>query len=151
MRTGKEIIFDFLEGIRKDTIDDLHAKNMSQGDLGLKTQATDDSGQLSGNHYWYFLVHGRKPGKMPPIDSILGWLEKKGITADIPQRSLAFLIARKIGRLGTDIYLGLRPALALPQIIEVREKEFKGDIREHFREQFKQQIGDQLKKIFQPA
>jgi hypothetical protein len=148
MKSGKHIIVDFLEGIRRDSIEDLHAKNISQGDLGLKTKAEDDGGELSGNHYWYFLVNGRKPGKRPPIDSILGWLQKKGITADIPLRSLAFLIARKIGKLGTDIYLGRRPGLALPQIIEVRTKDFRKDLREHYREEIKKEVGDQLRKIF---
>lgn len=151
MKSGKHLIATLLEGIRQDTIADLRAKNMSQGDLGLKTKADEDSGELSGNHYWYYLVNGRRPGKQPPIDSILGWLEKKGITADIPMRSLAFLIARKIGRMGTDIFLGRRPALALPEIIETREKDFRKDLREHFREQIKEQIGDQLKRIFAPA
>jgi hypothetical protein len=82
------------------------------------------SGELYAKHYWYSLVHGRKPGKMPPIDSILDWLTNKGITADISLRSLAFLIARKIGRVGTDIYLGKRPGLALDEIIAKRQEEF---------------------------
>ena len=148
MKSPKDLIITLLEGIRTDAISDLQSKNISQGDLGMKTQADDDSGQLSGNHYWYFLVNGRKPGKQPPMESILGWLEKKGITADIPQRSLAFLIARKIGKLGTDIYLGKRPGLALPEIIETREKDFRKDLREHFREQIKEQIGLSLKQLF---
>jgi hypothetical protein len=148
MKGGKQIIVDFLEGIRRDSIEDLHDKNISQGDLGMKTRADDDGGDLSGLHYWYFLVNGRRPGKRPPIDSILGWLEKKGITADIPLRSLAFLIARKIGRLGTDIFLGKRPGLALPQIIELRTKDFRKDMREHFREEIKKEIGGQLRQIF---
>ena len=151
MKSAKHIIFDFLESIRRDSIEDLHQKQISDGDLGLKTQAEDEAGDLSGLHYWYFLVNGRKPGKQPPIDTILGWLQKKGITADISQRSLAFLIARKIGRLGTDIYLGIRPGLALPEIIETRSKDFRKDLREHFREQIKEQIGDQLRQIFKPA
>lgn len=148
MKSTKEILFEFLDGVRRDAVDDLHTKNISQGDLGMKASSEEDAGQLSGQHYWYYLVYGRKPGKQPPIDSILGWLEKKGITADIPQRSLAFLIARKIGRFGTDIYLGKRPGLALPEIFETREKDFRKDLREHYRDKIKDEIGSQLKAIF---
>ncbi len=148
MKTTKQIIFDFLEGIRTDAVNDLRAKNISQGDIGMETKADQTSGELSGNHYWYYLVHGRKPGKQPPIDSILGWLQKKGITSDIPERSLAFLIARKIGKLGTDIYLGRRPGLALPEIVEKREKEFDDEIDKHFREKYLNDFEKSLKTLF---
>lgn len=151
MKPTKQIIFDFLEGIRTDAVSDLQGKNISQGDIGMQTQAEADGGELSGNHYWYYLVYGRRPGKQPPIDSILGWLQKKGITSDIPERSLAFLIARKIGRLGTDIYLGKRPGLALPEIIQKREKEFNDQIDEHFREKYLNDFEKSLKTLFTTA
>lgn len=148
VKGDKEIILKFLDGIRTDSIEDLHAKNISQGDLGMKTRADEDSGDLSALQHWYYAVNGRRPGKQPPIDTIQSWLEKKGINADIPQRSLAFLVARKIGKMGTDIFTGKRPGLALPQIIETRSKEFRKDMREHFREQVKEQVGGQLRKLF---
>lgn len=40
---------------------------------------------------------GRKPGKMPPVESILLWVRRK-LGGD---RSVAFLVARSIGRKGT--------------------------------------------------
>jgi len=46
--------------------------------------------------------HGRKPGKMPSIDAIQYWVERKGIANDGEDpRQVAFLIARAIGRRGT--------------------------------------------------
>lgn len=51
------------------------------------------------------LETGRKPGKMPPRDPILKWIQTRGVQpTDISQESLAFLIARKIGREGTQVY-----------------------------------------------
>ena len=45
---------------------------------------------------------GRLPGKQPPIDAIELWVRRKlGISGN-EARSVAFLIARKIGREGTE-------------------------------------------------
>lgn len=53
--------------------------------------------------YWFFADQGRKPGKQPPIKSMLQYIKAKGITPDgnTTKEQLAFLFARKIGRDGT--------------------------------------------------
>ncbi len=56
-------------------------------------------------NYILTLETGRKPGKMPPTEPIKQWIEQRGIQPpDISQDSLAFLIARKIGREGSLVY-----------------------------------------------
>lgn len=78
--------------------------------------------------YWRYVDEGRKPGKQPPIEPIMKWISQKGIplspisktrnkkirslknrtvrkgfrqrSKTSLARSLAFLIARKIGRKG---------------------------------------------------
>ena len=118
--SDKELIHKFIEGLRTDIIQDLSDKSISDGDLNMANKSEEESGELVGDAHYYYLVHGRKPGKQPPMDNILSWLEKKGIEPqDISVKSLAFLIARKIGRVGTDIFIRKRPALALDQIIEI--------------------------------
>lgn len=59
--------------------------------------------------YWKYIEYGRRPGKFPPIDDILNWITVKPIMArendlgKVPsERSLAFLIARKIAREGIE-------------------------------------------------
>lgn len=52
--------------------------------------------------YWLWVEKGRGPGKQPPLEKIEGWVESTGIATNISVRSLAFLIARKIGREGTE-------------------------------------------------
>lgn len=59
--------------------------------------------------YWKYVEYGRRPGKYPPPDAILRWVQikpviprpdKRGI---IPSdRSLAFLIGRKIAKEGIE-------------------------------------------------
>lgn len=59
--------------------------------------------------YWYYVENGRKAGKMPPLPKIEEWIyikpvdirpDERGRTPSV--RSLAYLIARKIGREGTS-------------------------------------------------
>lgn len=59
--------------------------------------------------YWIYVENGRGPGKFPPIDKILDWIRIKPIRPYSDSRgrlpteeSLAFLIARKISREGTE-------------------------------------------------
>ena len=49
------------------------------------------------------LDKGRRPGKRPPIEAIIPWVGAKlGIPPGPRRRSVAFLIARKIGASGTE-------------------------------------------------
>lgn len=74
----------------------------------LEVIQTGDSVKLIGEHYTYYLVNGRKAGKFPPIAEIKKWIINKGIVnkikGDISISSLAFLIARKIAREGTEYF-----------------------------------------------
>ena len=58
---------------------------------------------------------GRKPGPMPPVQPIIDWIRARGIEPRDPsirtQRGLAFAIARKISRDGTEAQPFMRPAL----------------------------------------
>lgn len=81
--------------------------------------------ELEMLEYWKWVDQGRRPGKQPPPQTILDWVKQKPITVqtgdthiiksgpnrgkplklravpeDKKQRSLAFLIGRKIGRFG---------------------------------------------------
>lgn len=58
----------------------------------------------SSQDYFTVLETGRKPGKQPPLDPIQKWVQAKGIATDISTRSLAYLIARKIGKEGSLLY-----------------------------------------------
>jgi hypothetical protein len=63
--------------------------------------------QIWAQDYTEQLVDGRKPGSFPNISAIEKWIVDKGLTPlenDITISSLAFLIARKIAREGTEYF-----------------------------------------------
>lgn len=61
---------------------------------------------IRGEDYIYYLENGRKPGKRPPKDVILKWIDDKGIVPrdGISKDSLAFLIGRRMAKEGSTIY-----------------------------------------------
>ncbi len=72
--------------------------------------------------HFKYLVFGRPPGKQPPTDVIEKWLRRAGIRPEnnrdskgrfikLNYRSLAFIIARKIGEEGSMIYRGDKPGI----------------------------------------
>lgn len=57
--------------------------------------------------YWKYVEHGRRPGKRPPMDAILKWVQIKPViprpmaNGKLPtERQLSFLISRIIGEKG---------------------------------------------------
>lgn len=102
------VVTDILTGFAERTIAGIRSKipnvtgKMSQS-LGYKI---DESGLtiFSTEKYFTVLETGRGPGKRPPISDIEDWVKNKPIASDINPRSLAFLIARKIGEEGSLLY-----------------------------------------------
>lgn len=64
---------------------------------------------LNLQDYWYYVEHGRNPGKFPPVDKILEWIDIKPIlpypdkNGKLPTpNQLAYLIGRKIANEGIE-------------------------------------------------
>lgn len=74
----------------------------------LERSSTDTNAKIIGEDYTNQLVSGRRPGAFPPVESIKKWVVDKGIVNNIKGNisisSLAFLIARKIAREGTNYF-----------------------------------------------
>lgn len=64
---------------------------------------------LDSPEYTRFMLYGRGPGKMPPIEPIAGWCAKQGI--DISPWAIAKSIAKK-GTKGNDFLSPVVPTLA---------------------------------------
>lgn len=62
--------------------------------------------------YAWFVIHGRKPGKMPPVNALLPWVMKRTGIQGMRARSVAFLIARRIGKRGTKPHDIITPVVA---------------------------------------
>ena len=107
MATTTEILNKEFELLKNDLIQQYDASGMrSSGKFadGLEVEAGVNTVKLTGDKYAEQLEYGRKSGKRPPIDAIKQWIVDKGIVnnikGNISVSSLAFLIARKIGKQG---------------------------------------------------
>lgn len=116
----------FLNDARLAYIDDQQNKGIRAS--GRSADSTfiefdESGGQVMGSGYFKFQFVGRGPGGFPPIEDILTWIRTKNIQSEISENSLAYLIARKIARQGTDIYQGKRPGLSLESKLADLRKE----------------------------
>lgn len=132
-QTQTEAVAKFLKRISDAYVRDQDAKGIrasGRSAASLRTVTEPAGGRLFGKGYFHFQKVGRRPGRFPPIDAILNWIHEKGISSDIPEKSLAFLIARKIARAGTQIFQGRRPALNVQDDILEARKELVKEIAE---------------------
>lgn len=108
--TPHEILSEEMDLIRLDLIQkhiDLGMKASGQWVDTIEAITVRLSGSIWAQHYTEQLVDGRRPGKFPPISAIEQWIIDKGIKPideKISTSSLAFLIARKISREGTEYF-----------------------------------------------
>jgi len=108
MTTTEDILEKELELLKEDLIEAYDAKGMRASGAwaeALEVEVTLNTGKITGLKYSQQLEYGRRAGGFPPIDIIEQWIEDKGIKAiddNITNRTLAFLIARKIARVGWD-------------------------------------------------
>lgn len=113
--TIKDQISLWLGDLQDDMVkkyDELGFRASGQWAASLENDVTEKDGNykatIQGANYTYWMEHGRKSGKFPPINAIRQWIDDKGIVAKgISRNSLAFLIARKIANEGTKIRPGI--------------------------------------------
>lgn len=82
---------------------------------------------ISLEDYWWYVEHGRKAGKMPPIQPIIEWIENKPVPPKVQGLTVkqqAFAIARAIGKNGT------KPRPFFEKAKEQTWKQFKNEIAE---------------------
>lgn len=116
----KEVITNYLELIEAGLKADAESKGQSMPQ-DFEIKADNLSGQLYAAHYLKYLIYGRGPGKQPPPENILEWVLKNPETTHwtpSEQKSLAYLIGRKIGEEGTDIWQGKKPGIDLLGVME---------------------------------
>ena len=107
--SSADILKAEFELLRQELIakhDQLGMRATGKWAASLNFTFSGNSAELLQESYGEQLEYGRKPGKQPPSEAIEQWLVAKGIAGrlegDISVSSLAYLIARKIGREGWD-------------------------------------------------
>jgi len=92
----------------------------------FRVEANEHDAQLWAPDWFRYMIFGRGPGKQPPPDKMLKWVqdnpdllaEAKQTYKYITEKGLAFLIGRKIGREGTDIWQGKREGVPFIEAME---------------------------------
>jgi len=128
----QKLTFEFLEKVKEQIIADQEEKGITasgESADSLQVIEVDDGAKLVGSEHFFFQVHGRAPGRFPPKDEVLRWIDVKPITfSGIKRESLAFLIARKIAEQGTDIWRGIRAGLDIRTIVKEEAKTFRDQV-----------------------
>jgi len=156
----REAVKIFLDKVKEAYVQDIRRKGMSSS--GRSEQMRQDikengNAQLLGVPYFYLLWDkkspvGRKPSsKMPPVEAIIQWLKNKktfNIEGDRTKglKSLAWAIAKKIGKSGTDIHQRKRPALNVDDKIEDARKELASNLAKIGAEAIKKEA-DKLQNV----
>lgn len=129
---NKEAIFSVLEVIRRRIVGDMNSNNRNASKKFIRSlyiKELRNGGQIVGEDYAQQLVAGRKPGKFPPIKPIQQWIKDKGLSLNgITEKGLAFIIARKISKQGTDIFKHKRSALDVKGIVDDVQPQLKDQL-----------------------
>lgn len=153
----KQFFLDTIEGLRQDA----QEKGQKFPIDKLRFEADEVSGIMYAPHYVQYLLQntGRGPGKQPPPDAMTQFVEDnpdmleraKQVFKYITSQQLGFLIGRKIGREGTDIYSGKKPGIDLLGVMEKSIPEALRTIMENEALKVATQLSTALKKINVPA
>jgi hypothetical protein len=107
MSSTAQILSTEFEALKNELIakyDELGMRASGQWAESLTVELGENGAEILQESYGDQLEFGRKSGRQPPSEAIEQWLIAKGIAArlekDISVSSLAYLIARKIGREG---------------------------------------------------
>lgn len=104
-------VLDILESEVIDLADDLKnsptaRKQKATGDWidSVEVRRETSSVDIWALDYTEWLVQGRKPGKKPPITPLIRWVEAKLGASGDEAKGIAFAVANKIAKEGTDYH-----------------------------------------------
>lgn len=127
--TVSEIIRKELESFVSRTKENMIANRQVATGSMLKSfrvgEVNDDGGKVLGHPFFSVLETGRKPGKQPPVSAILPWVKADNLEQlwGEPEKSIAFVIARYIGKEGTTLWRrGGRKDIVTNEWIETQKR-----------------------------
>lgn len=124
-----EAIDGYLNRIADGLKEDAESKNQKIPVSSFRNEVTMESGDMYAADYMKYLIYGRPPGNQPPVDAMLKFVESNPEILPkaqirfpyLTEDGLAFLIGRKIGRDGSDIWQGKKEGIDLLGVMD-REK-----------------------------
>lgn len=145
------ILEDEFQKLREDLIikyDELGMRASGEWANTATVEATSTRGIIFAKDYTEQLVNGRAPGNFPPISMIEKWIYDKRIPlVDITISSLAFLIARKIARVGTEHYINRPTDLVSAVITPARIQSIIDKVSEFHIDSFLSDITGVIKEL----
>jgi hypothetical protein len=114
---SKEAIERYFNNI----VQDMASQNAKVPVSKFRIEATQIEGKLFSPDWFQYMIYGRGPGKQPPPDRMLEWVKRnpsifeslKSRFKYITEKGAAYIIGRKIGREGTDVWQGKRKGVDL--------------------------------------
>lgn len=70
----------------------------------LESRSNNGIGEIWGQDYSYWLANGRKSGTAPPVSALIPWVNAKFGIGGNEARGIAFAVAAKIKKEGTNYY-----------------------------------------------
>ena len=131
MKTVNEILNKagdkFVQGLQKQ-FDVLGLNDTGAASAALSSKVVGNKLQIEGLLRTVVLASGRKPGKFPPMEPIRAWVRRKLNVEESEVDGVAFVIARKIAREGTDIFTGKAKGLQVEMLIAEINKELEDEV-----------------------
>lgn len=145
-------ITDILEEKVKEVAEELKTsptarEQRASGDWidSVETRKGTFSVDIWANDYTQWLVQGRAPGKRPPISPLVRWVELKLGATGNEAKGIAFAVANKIAKEGTNYYPegtdlvdGVLTEARYQRLIDELGQEVSVAIGENLTRQFKQ-------------
>ena len=131
MKTVNEILTKagdkFVAGLRGQ-FETLGLNDTHAAERALSSKVVGNKLEIQGLLRTVVLASGRKPGKFPPMQPIRDWVRRKLNVEESEVDGVAFVIARKIAREGTDIFTGKAKGLQVEMLIAQINKELEDEV-----------------------
>lgn len=122
MQSVEQVINKFLNDVAKNIIKQQKERKMrASGKSAASLKVVKDKAgkqHLVGDESFYFQIHGRAPGKMPPIEKMIEYVRVKRLKAS------PWALAKSIAKKGTLIWQGKRKGLNIKEAYEPLEEPF---------------------------
>lgn len=104
----------------------------------LEAKAVNGNGEIWGMDYTYWLANGRKPGVAPPVSALIPWVNAKLGIGGKEAISIAWAVATKIKKEGTNYY---------PDGTDLLEVLNSDEVKNYIYSQFREGINVEINKI----